>query len=291
MPSLKLALGTAQFGLPYGVANRRGQVGSDEAAAILGRARDAGVDTLDTAIAYGDSERRLGHIGVGHWRVVTKLPAPSANDSDLARWAREATRGSLERLGIPRLYGLLLHKPRLLLGSQGEALQATLVSLKDEGLVEKIGVSVYGPEELDALWPHFRPDLVQGPLNVLDHRLRTSGWLQRMRDEGTEIHVRSVFLQGLLLMDAASRPPRFDRWEPIFERWHCWLTEAALSPVKACIGFALSHSEIARVVVGVDSLAQLDEVLGALHQPSLSLPPELVCNDLALLDPSRWPMQ
>jgi len=287
----RIALGTAQFGLPYGVANRRGQVDRADLAAILDRAQVAGIDTLDTAMAYGDSEQRLGESGVGQWRVITKLPELPDACADVAAWVRKSVHGSLAKLNLVRLRAVLLHRPLQLLGPQGPALQAALVALKDEGLVEKVGISVYGPADLDALWYRFQPELVQAPLNVLDRRLLTSGWMARMHAAGTEIHVRSVFLQGLLLMDSASRPAMFSRWQPLWDRWTRWLSEASVSPLHACLGLALSQPEVSRVVVGVDSLEQLKEILAAAVDANPVPPAELVCNDADLLDPSRWALQ
>jgi len=287
----RIALGTAQFGLPYGIANRRGQVGRADLSAILHRARTAGIDTLDTAIAYGDSEQRLGESGVGRWRVITKLPELPVPCADIAAWARTSVRESLAKLRLARLGAVLLHRPLQLLGPQGPALLAALLALKHEGLVEKVGISIYAPSDLDALWHRFRPELVQAPLNVLDRRLLTSGWMATMHAAGTEIHVRSVFLQGLLLMDAASRPAMFSRWQPLWDQWTRWLGEASVSPLRACLGLALSQPEVSRVVVGVDSPEQLEEILGATLGPNLVPPSALACTDADLLDPSRWALQ
>ena len=291
MHKSRIALGTAQFGLPYGVANRREQVGRADLTAILARAQAAGMDTLDTAMAYGDSEQRLGESGVGQWRVITKLPELPVSCTDVAAWVRTSVQGSLAKLRLVRLGAVLLHRPLQLLGPQGPALQAALLALKDEGLVEKVGISIYGPADLDTLWHRFRPELVQAPLNVLDRRLLTSGWMARMHAAGTEIHVRSVFLQGLLLMDAASRPAMFSRWQPLWDQWTRWLGEASVSPLHACLGLALSRPEVSRVIVGVDSLEQLEEILAATLDTNLVPPSELACADADLLDPSRWALQ
>lgn len=287
----RIALGAAQFGLPYGVANRRGQVGRAELAAILARAQAAGVDTLDTAMAYGDSEQRLGESGVARWRVITKLPELPDSCADVAAWVHKSVHDSLAKLKLVRLRAVLLHRPLQLLGPQGPDLQAALLALKDEGLVEKVGISIYGPADLDALWNGFQPELVQAPLNVLDRRLLASGWMAKMHAAGTEIHVRSVFLQGLLLMDAASRPAMFNRWQPLWDRWTRWLSEASASPLHACLGLALSRPEVSRVVVGVDSLEQLEEILEAAVDVHPVPPAELGCTDADLLDPSRWALQ
>ncbi len=287
----RLALGTVQFGLPYGIANQGGQVGGEEAAAIVSRAWAMGFDTLDTAIAYGESERRLGDIGVGRWQVISKLPALPEPCADVVGWVETAVASSLERLRIPRLRGLLVHHSLQLLGPQGEALHRALVALKEEGRVEKVGVSIYNPAELDALPPHFHLDLVQAPFNVLDRRLATSGWLSRLHASGIEVHVRSVFLQGLLLMDPLKRPAAFDRWRPLWEIWHRWLDERALTPVQGCVGFALSRPEIARVIVGVDTVAHLQEIVAAAETPSVPVPDALVTEDLYLLNPSNWALR
>lgn len=282
------ALGTVQFGLPYGIANRTGQVMRNEAAAILDYAWSMGLNTLDTAVAYGESEARLGEVGVGQWRVVSKLRAVPQSCKDLAGWVQESLTGSLERLRIPRLRGLLLHRSQQLLSSQGDALYRALVILKEQGKVERIGVSIYGPDELDAIWPRYKLDLVQAPFNILDRRLAISGWLTRLHQAGAEVHVRSVFLQGLLLMEAVKRPATFDRWQALWQQWHRWLDDQALSPLQACLGFALSQPEIDRVVVGVDSLKQLQEILAAIDTSVVIPPKTLMSEDLDLINPSNW---
>lgn len=284
----RLALGTVQFGLPYGIANQAGQVTRDEASAILGHARAMGVDTLDTAIAYGKSEQRLGDIGIGLWQVISKLSAVEEPCTDVAAWVQESVLGSLDRLRIPKLHGLLLHRPQQLLDAQGDALYRALVAIKDQGKVGKIGISIYDPRELDALCPHYHFDVVQAPFNILDRRLATSGWLERLHQAGTEIHIRSVFLQGLLLMEAANRPATFNRWRPLWQQWHSWLDDQLLTPLQACLGFALAQPQIARVVVGVDSLTQLKEVFANLESRSVEPPTALVSEDVDLINPSRW---
>jgi aryl-alcohol dehydrogenase-like predicted oxidoreductase len=286
--SKRLALGTVQFGIPYGIANRAGQVSRDEAEAILHHAWSVGIDTIDTAISYGESEQRLGDIGVRQWKIVTKLPVIPESCTDVAGWVHESVQGSLARLGIPSLHGLLLHHSQQLLGPQGDALWSALSVLRDQRSVEKVGVSVYSPDELDAVWPRFRVDVVQAPFNILDRRLSSSGWLNRLSAAGTEIHVRSIFLQGLLLMDAADRSAKFDRWQPLWRRWHNWLVEEKLTPVQACLGFALAHSGITRVVVGVDSLSQLREILDCAGSTGVTPPDSLLSEELQLINPSSW---
>lgn len=284
----RLALGTAQFGLNYGIANQLGQIFIDDAATILDCAAAAGLDTLDTAIAYGDSEERLGQIGVNKWQIVSKLPRLPDHCHGVGAWVHASVMSSLDRLKVSGLAGLLLHHPADLLGSQGEALYAAMHEMKSLGLVRKIGISIYHPDELDTLPKRMAFDLVQAPFNILDRRLIDSGWLGRFHDLGVELHVRSVFMQGLLLMPGAMRPAKFQRWRPLWNEWDHWLGVHQLTPLEACLRYALSFNEIKRVIVGVDTLGQLKEIMTATSGNLPPVPIGLRTTDVALLNPSNW---
>jgi aryl-alcohol dehydrogenase-like predicted oxidoreductase len=285
---VRLALGTVQFGTNYGVANAGGQVPVDEVRRILGYARDHGIDMLDTAIAYGDSESRLGSIGVASWRVVSKLPSLPEGCPDVAAWVRTSVRGSLNRLGVSRLYAVLLHRPEELLTAGGDALYRALQALKSEGLVRRIGISIYEPAELDAIVARFPVDVVQAPFNILDRRLLEAGWLARLKAQGAELHVRSVFLQGLLLMPAGQRPRKFERWQSLWDGWHGWLAQAGVTPLQACVRYVMRFAEIDAAVVGVDSLAQLAQIVQSGDGELPAVPTSLGCVDADLLNPARW---
>ena len=285
---MKLALGTVQFGQSYGVANKVGQVSAAEAKAILEYAASNGIKMLDTAIGYGESEQRLGEIGIPDWQVVSKIPAVPDGCGDISGWVSESVRSSLQRLGVPRLYGLLLHKPLQLLGADGGRIYAALQQLKGNGLVQKIGVSIYAPVELDDLYRRYNFDVVQAPFNLLDRRLIDSGWMSRLVDKGTELHVRSVFLQGLLLMLPHERPTKFNRWQALWTAYSEWLRAAKLTPLQACVRYSVSFPEISRVIVGVDNSDQLRSLVEAAGGPMPVPPSALQVHDCDLLNPSVW---
>ncbi len=285
---MKLALGTVQFGLDYGVANTSGRIALDEAKSILQLASESGMDTLDTAIAYGDSEAVLGQLGVQPWNVVSKLPGVPEDCVDVALWVRQEVQGSLSRLGVSRLYGLLLHRPGQLLEKTGTALYEAIQSLKADGVVCKTGISVYGPAELDALFDKYQFDLIQAPFNILDRGLVESDWAARLKFAGVEVHTRSAFLQGLLLMSSEQRPSKFDRWQSIWQEWARWLQDAGLTPLQACLQYAVSQPNIDRVVVGVDTSAQLNDIIRAADGKLASLPSFAPLLDERLVNPAVW---
>ena len=285
----RLALGTVQFGLPYGVANRDGQVSRTEAKIMLQLAASNGIDILDTAIAYGESETCLGESGVRNFKLVTKLPAIPDNCTDVNKWVNEQISASLGRLGVHQVYGLLLHRSIQLLGTNGKVLYNSLQELKDAGLVKKIGISIYSPDELEALATKFKLDLVQAPFNLVDRRLHTSGWLQRLKQDDVEIHARSAFLQGLLLMKRSNIPSRFTPWNALWDNWHNWLQSHSISALQACLAYPLSFFEIDRVVVGADSSNQLEQIIRASQIPKPAELPDLNCEDENLINPACWP--
>lgn len=284
--SSRLALGTVQFGLAYGIANQGGQVSRTDAAKILAVARSGGLDTLDTAIAYGDSEACLGVAGIAGWRIVSKLPTLPDDCPDVAAWVTAHISASLARLGVDRLHGLLLHNPQQLLGPHGGALAIALRAARADGLVGRIGISIYAPDELAAVYPILPPDLVQAPLNLVDQRLVDSGWLHRLADDGVEVHTRSSFLQGLLLMPQV--PARFMRWPSLWARWQQWLDAHPGLAVAACLAYPLSLPQVERIVVGVDNPAQFAALLEAENTLFTDDLPDLRCEDERLINPSNW---
>ncbi|HSI87150.1 MAG: aldo/keto reductase [Candidatus Methylacidiphilales bacterium] len=285
---MKIALGTVQFGLKYGIANQSGQVAESEVRKILSLAQVAGIDTLDTAVGYGESEAVLGRAGVEGFRIVSKLPELPTDCLDITQWVLDEVHGSLARLGIAQLDALLLHEPDDLLGSRSQEYQKALQYVKGEQLVKAVGVSVYRPAELDLLFPSFVPDMIQIPCNVLDRRLVNSGWLSRLRDRGVRVHVRSAFLQGLLVMDRALRPVYFDPWAPLLDNWLDWCTSHQVTPLQAALSYPLSLVAVERVVAGVDSMAQLAQIVEATRVQLPPVPEHLSCDDVTLIEPFRW---
>ncbi len=284
---MKLALGTAQFGLPYGIASPQPQITYWESKSIIDYSASQGMNVLDTAMGYGNSEARLGEIGIDDWKVISKLPEVPEVEN-IATWIVNAVKSSLEKLKVESLYGLLLHRPTQLLGDKGPEIHAALQCLKTDGLVQKTGVSIYGPSELESIFAVGEFDLVQSPLSVLDRRLITSGWLAKLADRGVEVHARSVFLQGLLLMSADQRPQKFDRWSGLWGRYHDWVAVSGLSQLEACLGYVSAIPQVQQVVVGVNGLNHIKEILQAETNPAPSWSTALATDDEELLNPLAW---
>lgn len=292
----RLGLGTVQFGLPYGITNSVGQVGESEVEAILRCASRLGIDTLDTAYLYGGSEAALGRssLPLGNFHVVTKTPkfGECASAGEAVDQLRRAFTQSLDRLASPRVYALLLHDADDLTGPHGAGLWAAMSDLRAQGLVRKIGVSVYDGDQIDAALGAFDLDLVQLPINPLDRRLIEGGQLARLGERRVEIHARSLFLQGLLLAPSDATPEALSPLRGAIADLHQRFAAAGLTPLEGVFAWC-KDLPIDRFICGVTSVAELQGIASAAenaHSPARGMDlggaPSI---DPVYLNPGRWP--
>lgn len=286
----KLGLGTVQWGGDYGVSNLAGRTPPSEVANILAAARRLGVKVLDTAALYGESEQVLGRNELASFQVVTKTArfdraVISADDG--ARMLA-TFRESLAKLRCSSVYGLLIHNADDLLAQDGDILVRCLERLKGDGKVKKIGVSVYSGDQAALLLSRFTPDLVQVPISVLDQRLIRGGHLDLLKSHGVEIHVRSVFLQGLLLMDPSCIPRYFEPIRPLLMRWHATARDAGMTASQAALAFVRTLPQVDCVLVGVESARQLDQCAIDFVRGGSFDAAALACADPAFINPSMW---
>lgn len=284
---MKLALGTVQFGLPYGVAGRDSAIPQNEGRTILERAHDLGIRMLDTASVYGDIETRLAALTDGlPFDIVSKLPPCPAGltAAAAAAWAMEQAIRSHERLGSA-LHALLFHRAEDLLENHADVLWAACTALADtRGL--KIGVSCYDVETLNRVRARFPIAIAQVPGNVFDQRPRTT---PADGDAPIEMHLRSVFLQGLLLMPCAKAAQRVPAAATALTQWHAWCSERGLTPLNAALGIVKGLPGVSHCVVGVDDMPQLDAIVAAWATAPVLHAPELQVTDTCVIDPRRWP--
>lgn len=285
----ELGLGTVQFGSDYGVTNTIGRPGADEVTRIVDLALARGIRTFDAAPAYG-SEAVLGKaLGdrARQVRLVTKTaPAPAGStgvEDTVASFER-----SLADLGVSSVAGLLVHHGRELLRPGGSFLADALGDLRGRGLVERIGFSVYDPDEAEAAAEVLEPELIQLPLNLADQRFLASGALDRLAAAGVEVHVRSAFLQGTLLARASELPARLAGLAPTVERLERVAAEAGVSRLVPPLRFCLEAAGVSTVVVGVNGSEELEEVLDAADCELALDPSEFALDDPVLIDPRRW---
>jgi len=293
--SPRLCLGTAQFGSPYGVTNLNGKVSELEVINILTRAHHAGISLLDTAQVYGDSESVLGRsMRKGkNFHVITKLPAQVSRiltERHISLWEK-AFFSSLNRLSLSKVDSLLLHSPADLLKPGFKYLETWLLSLKERRLVNRIGISIYSANDLNNLNLSIL-DLVQMPLSLFDQRLLQDGTIALLRSQDVAIHIRSVYLQGLLLTPSYKWP----QWAPKkFLEHHVKLEvfafERKCNLIDLVLGFAKNQLDVEAVVLGVCSVHEFNELINIWANPSPWTNDEWTnwaFQDDDILDPRTW---
>ena len=286
----KIALGTVQFGIDYGINSESGPVQPKEVRRILNYARSQNIDLLDTAPVYGNSEKVLGVANVQNFKVITKtrhFNNTEISNSDIDLLKKDFS-CSLMDTRQESFYGVLVHNANDLLKPGAEKLYDHLKELKQAEKIEKIGVSVYEYSQLQSVLDNFDIDLVQLPFNILDRRMIDSGMLGKLCRSNIEVHARSVFLQGLLLMSKKNRPDKFKRWNGLWKIWHEWLNDNQITALEVTIRYAISIPEISKVLVGVDTTDQLEEIVIASLGLLPGIPTEVYTNDADLLNQSNW---
>lgn len=276
----RLVLGTAQWGNPYGVTNARGRLSDSDISEIVRVAHYRGISEVDTARGYGDSEARLRPF-VSDFAVTTKISGSDEAVNEIER--------SLTELGISRLDSVLVHDWESLDSDSRVAVVRGLGQARDAGLVERVGVSVYGQDGIESAIEVFAAGDVelgalQVPANPIDRRLDGSNLLTDLRASGAHITVRSAFLQGVLLADSGRWTDNDD-----VQAFRSWADDSGISPLRACLGHVRALPWASHVVVGVTSAQELTEVCDAWDSCEVGLlPVSLASSNLELIDPRRW---
>ena len=273
----KIVLGTVQFGLQYGV-NSAGRPDEPSVREILSEALRGGITTLDTSSAYGDAEAVLGRCMPPDrpFRIVSKYPKGETGVGVMFR-------GTLARLGVDTLYGYLLHHFEVY--RQDPSVRESFLALKEAGLVQKIGFSLYNPEELETILGRGdRFDLLQVPFNLFDRKFLP--YMEELHRRGVEIHVRSTFLQGLFFMDRDALPEKLRPLRKYLLALDDYARQTGLDIAQLALNYNLQQPCIDGVLIGVDNAAQLKANLSAVADVPVSL--DLDIREQELLNPVNW---
>ena len=287
---MKLAIGGAQFGLDYGLSNENKRTKLDELIKILDFCLTEKINVIDTAMAYGNSEKQLGLAGVKGFKVITKIPAGiNKINIDIYSYISSLIEKSLKDLNVTKIYGLLLHQSMDLMSKNGEIIYKCLEDFKSQDMISKIGISIYDPHELETLIPNFGIDIVQAPYNLIDRRIEDDQWIIKLEKKKIQLYTRSVFLQGLLLMNKDNRPKYFKKWSNLFDNIDNHLIKNKLSPLEHSLNAVMHNKSVERLIVGVENLKQIKSIVKVLKKNKMTeINKSFFNNDAMLINPSKW---
>jgi aryl-alcohol dehydrogenase-like predicted oxidoreductase len=295
-PISRLALGTVQFGLAYGLAAGHKQVVSADVEQILADARQSGIRLLDTAASYGESESVIGASQAARsFQIISKtmpIRQPVLTEAHLDQ-IKAAFAQSLTRLGRTRLEGLLVHDAQDLLAVGGDGLWTWMDGLKRQGVVARIGISVYDSETARLLAGRYAVDIVQIPFNLFDQRIAQDGFLDFCRSRSIAVHARSIFLQGVSLMQADDLPANLSGLRTNLQRLADLSRRTQYSAAELALAYVAQWPDIEQIVAGVHHAAQLAQLVGAWQKLDALKPRTLAwdglhCTDNRLIDPRLW---
>jgi len=282
----KLGLGSGQFGLDQKQA-ARGRPRDAEAREILSIAARSGLGFMEVSRHPASEETVLATVmpkpNPFKLTVTTVRPdrGPDLVEAEI--------RAQFARLGVSSVEAILAPSATDLFSPGGPVLWDRLRKLRDEGLCQKIGVSVYASDDPAGLARRFKPDVVQAPASLLDQRLLLDGTLAELAGMGVEVHLRSIFLNGLLFLPPDRAPSHLKAAAGRISRARRLIAEGRSDPLQAALGFALTRPEASAVLVGIASAAEMSAVVAAAMSPPPDLDwDEMALDDPAALDPRAW---
>ena len=284
----KVILGTAQFGDKYGISNKSGVLNRLEVIKILKFSKRNNISYLDTANEYKGYEKILGKQNLNDWKISMKITKKFYSKNNNEKSFNTLFLESLKLLKQKKFEYFLFHHSENLLSKNGSKIYKFLINLKKRGLIGKIGVSAYSPSDVLKVIEYYKIDVIQLPYNVFDQRLDNETFIKKLKSRNIEIHARSIFLQGLLLLNKNKLPNKFIKSKPHFEKWYNFLKNNNTNAVEECLNFAFSNQNINKFVIGVNSLKHLKDILHLKINFFTKNFEKLQSNNLNLIDPRKW---
>ena len=283
---MKLVIGSAQLGMNYGLFNNK-KINRKEFKKIEKLVLSSKINFIDTATSYGNSEKIIGNSKLKKLHIITKIKLPSKKNIHIRNWVSKEISRSLVKLKINKIYGVLIHNYKDLLGKNGKNYLLSLQELKRKKIIRKIGISVYNPQEIKSIWKFWKPDLIQAPFNPLDNRILESGWINILKKFKVKIFVRSIFLQGLLINENNSFVINKNS-KILLNKFRNWCFKNNVSLLQACLHFIKQFKKIDYLVVGFNNYNQLKEIIDVFKKKQINVPRKFSTKKINLIDPRKW---
>lgn len=284
----KICIGSANFGMEYGL-DKKSPLLKKDIKEIFEFLKKENTIYIDTAANYKNSEIIIGKYSTKKFKIITKIKKIPKGVNDLEKWLKNEIYTSCKKLRVNKIYGLLVHDTQDLKNKKkAKKIYKTFDILKKSKIIEKIGLSIYNPNELDLYLKNYNFEIVQAPLNIFDRRIINSGWLKKINEKGIEFFARSIFLQGLLIKDINKIDKFFSPYKKKFEKFEIWTQKLNISKVEACIRFVNSYREVDKVIVGINNKMHFFENYKFLKKDKLIVPNSLEIKSGKILNPKLW---
>ena len=281
----KIILGTANLNQKYGFLKKT--VKFREFKKILKNSSEK-ISFIDTSSNYKRAHRLLGKLNLGKIKIISKISIPINSKVNPKLWISRSIDKITDNLNVDNIHCILIHNPNILLNDKYREYFFYLNEQKKRGVIKKIGFSVYGIKEANDLINKYKLDILQVPINLINHSFCNKQFLQKTKKRKIEIHARSIFLQGILLSSNLQNLKYFKKWKNLWNRYYSWINKNKISQLSACLSFVKSIKNISGFVVGVENESQFIKILNCKTKKKLNFEKFLNQKDKKLIDPSKW---
>ncbi len=282
---MKLTLGTGNFNSKFNLV-KNNILSNKIKKKIIDTAIKSKISYFDTAPVYGNAEKIIGLCNSKNKRIITKIPKMNfKNKKKIFNWIISSTQDSLKNLNRKKIYGILAHDLNDFLNNKNEFIKA-FIYLKNKNLVSKVGVSLYSSIELFSIIKFWKPDIIQIPYNIFDRRIETKKFINLIKKNKIELHVRSIFFKGLLVNERLNFG-RTLNWQHHLDEWFKWCKSKKIEPQTACYLFVEKNNLVKNIVISFDNIMQMKKIVN-IKKRKLKEFPKFIIKNKKYLNPSNW---
>ncbi len=282
MKENKIIIGSTQFGLSYGISNTKGKTKENSINKILKLSRKKKVRNLYTSNYYGIANQVLGKKNLKAFNIILKFKKNDFLKKNIINEIKKTSkilRKNINTIIIDNFESI----PKL----RAKKIYKNLISLKSKKIINKFGYSIYSFKNLKKVCNKYRPDIIQCPYNIIDRRIEKNNHLNFFKQKKIEVHIRSIFLQGLLLMDLKKIPKKFMPWKNLLVTWQNWIKKENITAVEACYSFVSKSKFISKILIGVNNFSQFEEIINSKIKKNLRFP-DVSSQSNNLINPINW---
>lgn len=278
----KIIIGVTQFGMPYGIMNKSKNDRKKKLKQILNFSKKKNIKALYTSKYYGNSNKLLGFENLHHFKIFTKFKSEDLLNKKFILELNEVKNILKKDPPILMLDGFEKLSPKKAL-----KIYDILLYLKKNKKIDRFGYSIYLFKDLKKICKNFKPDILQCPYSIIDRRLEKKSLLKYLKFNKIEVHVRSIFLQGLLVVDPLKLPKKFLKWKKIFQKFSKSMSDHQVSNLSGCLNFVQNNKYIDQILIGVDNIKQLKEISNVKTNKKIKYP-NIFSKNEKLINPSKW---
>lgn len=282
MRKSKVILGVTQFGLDYGILNQYNSNKKKKLKQILNFSKKKQIDSLYTSKYYGNANKFLAAENLNYFKIYLKFKSQDLLKNFFSKELEKIKRKLKKKDLVLILDGFenLKNRERL-------KIYNILLDLKKNKKINRFGYSIYSFKNLKKICHKFKPNILQCPYNVIDRRLEEKKLLQFLKINKIEVHVRSIFLQGLLILHYSKHSRKFSKWKKFFKKFDDQIQHYKTSNLNGCLNFIEKNKYIDKILLGVNNLDQLKEICSFKYNEKIKFP-NIYVKDERLINPSKW---